>query len=59
MERYRIHPEAVVYYVTYSIVEWLPVFVTQASCQSVTDRLTFCHRHKHRRVNAYVLMPTH
>ena len=28
MEVYRIHPETAVYYLTYSVVEWLPVFVT-------------------------------
>jgi putative transposase len=59
MERYRIHPEAAVYYVTYSIVEWLPVFVTEAAFRIVTDSLTFCHHNKHLRINAFVIMPTH
>jgi REP element-mobilizing transposase RayT len=59
MERYRLHTEAAVYYLTYSIVEWLPVFVAQASCQIVTDSLGFCHRQKHLRINAFVIMPTH
>ena len=59
MERYRIHPEAAVYYLTYSVVEWLPVFVSQETCRIITDSLTFCHRAKHLRINAYVLMPTH
>jgi REP element-mobilizing transposase RayT len=44
---------------TYSIVEWLPVFVSQASCKIVTDSLTYCQREKHLRVRAYVIMPTH
>ena len=59
MERYRIHPEAAVYFLTYSIVEWLPIFVSQASCKFVTDSLAFCHREKHLRINAFVIMPTH
>jgi putative transposase len=59
MQRYRIHAEAAVYYLTYSIVEWLPVFVSQACCKIVTDSLSFCHREKHLRINAYVIMPTH
>ena len=59
MERYRIHADAAVYYLTYSVVDWLPIFVSEASCKIVTDSLTFCHRHKHLRINAYVLMPTH
>ena len=59
MERYRIHPEAAIYYVTYSVVEWLPVFVTEATFRIVTDSLTFCHKQKHLRINAFVIMPTH
>jgi hypothetical protein len=47
------------YYLTYSVVDWLPVFVSQAGCQIVTDSLTFCHRQKHLRINAFVVMPTH
>jgi REP element-mobilizing transposase RayT len=59
MERYRIGPEAAVYYVTYSVVEWLPVFITEATCKIVTESLTFCHHQKHLRINAFVIMPTH
>jgi hypothetical protein len=59
MEGYRIHEEAVVFYLTYSIVEWLPVFVSQSSCKIVTDNLAFCHREKDLRTNAYVIMPIH
>jgi putative transposase len=59
MERYRIHADAAVYYFTYSIVEWLPVFVSEAACKIVTDSLSFCHRAKGLRVNAFVIMPTH
>src|SRR5438552_214080 len=36
MERYRIHAEAAVYYLTYSIVEWLPVFISESSCKIIT-----------------------
>jgi REP element-mobilizing transposase RayT len=59
MERYRIHPEAAVYYLTYSVVDWLPVFVSEATCKIITESLTYCHRQKQLRVNAYVIMPTH
>jgi hypothetical protein len=50
MERYRIHAEAAVYYLTYSVVEWLPVFVSGTTCKIVTDSLTFCHHEKHLRI---------
>jgi putative transposase len=59
MERYRIHPEAAVYFVTYSVVEWLAVFIREAACKIVTDSLVFCHRQKQLRINAFVIMPTH
>lgn len=59
MERYRIQPDAAVYFVTYSVIEWLPVFVSQDACRIVVDSLTFCQRNKGLRVNGYVIMPTH
>ena len=58
-ERYRITDDAHVYFVTYSIVEWLPVFVSEKACRIITDSLNFCHQKKHLRTNAYVIMPTH
>ena len=57
MERYRIQPEASVYFLTYSVVEWLPIFVSEKSCRIVTDSLLFCHRQKNLGINAYVIMP--
>lgn len=59
MTRYRIVQEHALYFVTFSVVEWLPVFVAEEPCRIVTDSLNFCHKHKHLRVNAYVIMPTH
>jgi putative transposase len=38
-------------------VEWLPVFASRASCQIVTESLSFCHRAKELRVNASVISP--
>jgi putative transposase len=59
MERYRFHSEAAVYFVTFSVVQWLPVFVFEESCKIVTDSFNFCHHRKGLRINAYVVMPTH
>ncbi|WP_339907474.1 REP-associated tyrosine transposase [Symmachiella dynata] len=59
MERYRIRTDAAVYFVTYSIVDWLPVFVSEQACKIVTDSFSFCHGQKNLRINAYVIMPTH
>jgi len=59
MERYRIVPEAAIYFVTYSIVDWLPVFVSEAACRIVADSFNFCHEKKGLCTNAFVIMPTH
>jgi REP element-mobilizing transposase RayT len=59
MERYRITSDAAVYFVTYSVVDWLPVFVSKNTCGIITDSLNFCHARKGLGINAYVIMPTH
>jgi putative transposase len=59
MERYRITADAHVYYVTYSIIDWLPIFISEAACKIVTDSFAYCHREKSLRINAFVVMPTH
>ena len=46
MERYRIVPGVELYYVTFTIVEWLPVFIDEAACKIVTDSLNFCIKQK-------------
>jgi REP element-mobilizing transposase RayT len=51
--------EHALYFVTFSVVEWLPVFVAEEPCRVIVDSLNFCHRQKHMRINAYVIMPTH
>jgi hypothetical protein len=59
MEVYRIHDNAALYYFTFTVIHWLPVFVSEESCRIITDSLNFCHQKKGLRVNAYVIMPTH
>lgn len=59
MERYRIVPGVGLYYVTFTVVEWLPVFLDERPCKIITDSLNFCIQNKFLRVNAYVIMPTH
>ena len=58
-ERYRIHEEHPLYFITMSVIHWLPVFVGAESCCVVTDSLRFCHEQKGLRINAFVIMPTH
>jgi putative transposase len=59
MERYRIVNEVGLYYVTFTVVEWLPVFIDEFACKIITDSFNFCVKNKSLGVNAYVIMPTH
>jgi hypothetical protein len=59
MERYRFHADGALFYCTFTVVDWLPVFVSEAACKIVADSLNFCHTNKGLRTNAYVIMPTH
>ena len=59
MERYRIVEGVEIYYVTFTIVEWMPIFIEEATCKIFTDSLNFSIKNKRLGVNAYVIMPTH
>ena len=59
MESLRIHEDIPVYYLTFSIIDWLPVFTGEEPCLIMAESLNFCHREKGLRVNAFVFMPTH
>ena len=59
METCQIQDGAAVYYLTFTVIEWLPVFIAEEPCLIVTESLNYCHNHKALRINAYVIMPTH
>jgi REP element-mobilizing transposase RayT len=59
MERYRILNDVGVYYITFTVVEWLPIFIDEVPCKIFTDSFNYCIANKHLAVNAYVIMPTH
>ena len=59
MERFRIVPGVALYYFTFAVVEWLPIFIDETACKIITDSLSFCIQNKGLRVNAFVIMPTH
>jgi hypothetical protein len=65
MARYRFHPDGALFFVTFSVAEWLPVFVSEPACRIVSmrrgreTRAERCHRGKGLRTNAYVIMPAH
>lgn len=50
MEKYRIVSDVGVYFVTFTVVEWLHVFTDEPSCKIITDSLNFCHEKKFLRI---------
>ena len=55
MEFLRIHEDIPVYYLTFSIIDWLPIFIGEEPCLIMAESLNFCHREKGLRVNALVI----
>jgi REP element-mobilizing transposase RayT len=47
------------YFVTCTIVEWLPIFKEACYQKIVLDALTFIIEHKHTQLNAFVIMSSH
>jgi len=58
METCQIQAGAAIYFLTFTVIEWLPVFIAKEPCLIVTDSLIYCHQHKSLRINAFVIMPT-
>ena len=46
MERYRIVEGVGIYFVTFTIVEWIPVFIEEATCKIFTESLNFSIKNK-------------
>lgn len=59
MDRYQFIDGVGVYFVTFTITEWLPIFISEEPVKIITDSLLFCIQQKNLRVNAYVIMPNH
>jgi hypothetical protein len=57
LERYRIVEGIGLYYVTFTVVEWPPVFVSEDACTIVTESFNFCTHNKALRITAFVIMP--
>ena len=57
--RYRVNNERAAHFITSTVVEWLPVFTTEACCDIVVRSLEFCREHKGLKVHAWVIMDNH
>lgn len=59
MEIYKIQDGVALYYLTFTVIHWLPVFVAAEPCLIITESLNYCYQHKELRINAFIIMPTH
>ena len=57
--RYLIHAPDRAYFVTGTIVEWLPVFTTAACCDILLHSLDYCRAHKALKIYAWVILDNH
>jgi putative transposase len=57
--RYRIHESAQAYFVTATIIEWLPVFSTAACCDILVAALAHSREHKGLKIHRWVILDTH
>lgn len=59
MDRYKLVNGVYVYFVTFTVIDWLPVFINPEPTQILVDSLKYCIDEKGLRINAYVIMPNH
>ena len=57
--RYTVVDSEGVYFLTATVIEWIPVFIGKDACAILTDALSFCRKQKGLRLYAYVLMENH
>ena len=58
-DRYKITDKDGVYFVTSTIIQWLPVFTSSRYCDFLIDSLKFCMTNKSLKVYAYVILDNH
>jgi REP element-mobilizing transposase RayT len=59
MDRYCFVEGVYVYFVTFTIIDWLPIFISPEPIKTIVDSLKYCVSEKGLRINAYVVMPNH
>ena len=59
MDSYKFIDGVYVYFVTFTLVDWLPIFIDPESIKIINNSLRFCYANKHLSIHAYVIMPNH
>ena len=56
---YKIHDPNGIYFITSTIVEWVPVFTSTPYLRVLSESMAFCQIHKDLKIFAYVIMDNH
>jgi putative transposase len=59
MDSYKFIDGVYVYFVTFTIIDWLPIFINPEPIEIITESLRYCINNKNLRIHAYVIMPNH
>ena len=57
--KYKIWDSDRLYFVTFTIVEWIRIFDDEANINTFIDSIKYCQQHKGLEVYAWVIMPNH
>ena len=57
--KFKIHDSDKIYFVTFTVVEWIRAFDDETSAQIFLDSIRYCQKHKGLEVYAWVIMPNH
>ncbi|MGR3176937.1 MAG: transposase [Candidatus Anammoxibacter sp.] len=57
--RYKIIDNEGIYFITSTIVEWIPVFTTQKYSDIIIQSIKYCKEHKGLKLYAYVILDNH
>ena len=59
MDSYKFIDGVYVYFVTFTVKDWLPIFINPEPVEIITESLRYCINNKKLCIHAYVIMPNH
>jgi putative transposase len=57
--KYKIHDQQQVYFVTFTVIGWIDLFVRDEYKQIIVDSIKYCQQHKGLEVYAWCIMTSH
>ncbi len=59
MDSYQFMEGVYLYFVTFTIFDWLPIFINPEPVGIINESLRYCINNKYLSIHAYVIMPNH